>query len=260
MQDQKSNLSIFSFSKAHLSLVKQITVFFIPVVLCYALLEISVLNLPMSYKKINTRNKDQIRHAIYWHHAKPIRKMEFKKLEVVHSKLTKNIGDGAFNEVLHVARQVVSSVNQMSLEYDGDEPLLVDGLLSTLDEDKVYDLAKEDFPAYKTYLESNDDVADYGKNIKQNAHNNIARSSVITADRLVSGLSREALDNHIKEKTLDTLLVDALVESSELTQKIKDCLTGFETRFPNSERNEQQKAAAIAFGNMAESSISTTPH
>ena len=199
-----------------------------------------------AYKKINAPNKDQIRHAIYWHHAKPIRKMEFKKLEVVHSKLIKNIGEGAFNELLHVTRQVVSSVNQMSLEYYADDPLLVDGLSGTLDEDRVYGLAKEDFPAYKIYLESNDDVADYKKNIKQNAHHNIARSSVITADRLVSGLSREVLDNHIKEKTLDTLLVDALVESSELTQQIKDCLTGFETRFPNSERNEHQKAAATA--------------
>ncbi len=45
-----------------MSLLKQITVFFIPVVLCYALLEWSVLNIPMSYDKIhhqiNTQQND----------------------------------------------------------------------------------------------------------------------------------------------------------------------------------------------------------
>ncbi len=64
MQDQKSNSSIFSFSKGHLSLVKQIAVFFIPVVLCYALLEMSVLNIPMSYEKIKkqiTTQQDDIK-------------------------------------------------------------------------------------------------------------------------------------------------------------------------------------------------------
>ena len=64
MQDQKNSSSIFSFSKKHLSLLKQITVFFIPVVLCYALLEWSVVNIPMSYDKIQhqiTTQQDEIK-------------------------------------------------------------------------------------------------------------------------------------------------------------------------------------------------------
>ena len=52
MQDQQNSSSIFSFSKEQVSLIKQITVFFIPVVLCYAVLEWSVLNIPMSYDKV----------------------------------------------------------------------------------------------------------------------------------------------------------------------------------------------------------------
>ncbi|EDM43027.1 hypothetical protein SCB49_12419 [unidentified eubacterium SCB49] len=59
MQDQKSNLSIFNFSKKHISLLKQITVFFIPVLLGYALIEYSVLRIPMSYDKISHKIKTQ---------------------------------------------------------------------------------------------------------------------------------------------------------------------------------------------------------
>ncbi len=62
MQDQKSNLFTSSFNKDQWSLLKQIAVFFTPVIICYALLEISVLNIPMSYDKIymkiNTQEND----------------------------------------------------------------------------------------------------------------------------------------------------------------------------------------------------------
>jgi hypothetical protein len=49
MQDQKSSLSIFSFKKAHRRFLKQILVFFIPVVIGYLVLEYLVLLLPFNY-------------------------------------------------------------------------------------------------------------------------------------------------------------------------------------------------------------------
>lgn len=49
MQDQKSNLSIFSFKKMQRNFLKRILVFFIPVVLLYIILELLVLQIPFNY-------------------------------------------------------------------------------------------------------------------------------------------------------------------------------------------------------------------
>lgn len=54
MQGRKSNLSIFSFKSAHRSFLKQILVFFIPVVLIFILIELLVLQIPANY--ITTSN------------------------------------------------------------------------------------------------------------------------------------------------------------------------------------------------------------
>jgi len=64
MQDQKNSSSIFNFSREHLCILRQIAVFFIPVVLCYALIEYSILRIPMSYDKVHeqiTNKKDDIK-------------------------------------------------------------------------------------------------------------------------------------------------------------------------------------------------------
>ena len=197
-----------------------------------------------SYKKINASNKRQIKHAIYWHHAKPIRKSDFKKLDIVYAKLKKNIGDGALTEVLHVTGQMIASVNQLSETYHDEDPLLVKGILTRPDEERLDDLSRTELPDYKSYSEANDDVNDYRKNITENAHHNLARATVISADRLVSGLTREALAKHIEQKTLDTLLEDALLDGSTLSQEIDACIKGFEDKYPDSERNKQQQIAA----------------
>ncbi len=50
MPDQKKTLSIFSFNKAQLSLLKYCGLFFTPVILAYFVLELLVLNIPINYK------------------------------------------------------------------------------------------------------------------------------------------------------------------------------------------------------------------
>ncbi len=49
MQDQKSNLSIFSFKKLQRSFLKRMLVFFIPVVVLYTTIELLVLQIPLNY-------------------------------------------------------------------------------------------------------------------------------------------------------------------------------------------------------------------
>jgi CRISPR-associated endonuclease/helicase Cas3 len=121
-------------------------------------------------------------------------------------------------------------------------PLKTGTLLKQADEECLSEL-RIHLPHYKSYGLS-DNIQGYTKDIDNNARNNIARSVVISADRLISGLSAEALNTHIEQNTLHTLAENALLTERGLTTDIKTCLQGFETKYPDSERNQQQKIAA----------------
>ncbi|MDQ6991109.1 MAG: CRISPR-associated endonuclease Cas3'' [Mariprofundaceae bacterium] len=197
-------------------------------------------------KRINRPNKDRIKHVLYWHHAKPIRKEEFRKLDVVYKKLKKNIGNSDLSMFADVFTQVIAGVNAVSKEYFSESTLLLEGFLDRPDKDKLYELDDTQLPHYKRYSQGNDGIDDYLDNIKENAKNNLARTAVVTADRLVSALSYETLNQHIEEATLDTLFETALLEDRGLKREIQGCLDGFNQRFPDSERNKKQAKAALS--------------
>jgi len=198
-----------------------------------------------SYKSINKRNRDRVKHVIYWHHAKPIRKLDFKKLDTVYKKSKKNIGNAKFTETIQTVNQLLGAVDEIAESYLSKAPLVIsDSFQNKIDEDKEYELDETNLPAYKRYSLSNDDVEDYLDNIKDNAKNNLSRTAVITADRLVSSLSSEALSTHIKEKTLNTLITKPQNSDDDLSKEIQSCLRGFKERYPDSTRNSAQAKAA----------------
>ena len=199
-----------------------------------------------AYKSVNKRNKEMIRHAVYWHHAKPIRKEPFRVLDTVYKKLKNNIDSNAeMTTLLHSVRQIVSEVNALSESYNNDQTSLsVGGLLDSFDDDRLYELGDTEFPKYKRYSQ-NDQVSDYQTDLINNARNNICRAVVVSADRIISSLSAEALNDHIEAQTLDALVNEALLDESLLTDQIYSCLDGFETKYPGSERNTAQTKAAI---------------
>ncbi|MEE9338698.1 MAG: CRISPR-associated helicase Cas3' [Methylococcaceae bacterium] len=205
-----------------------------------------------AYKSINKQNKDSIKHVIYWHHAKPIRKEEFKNFDTIYKKFKKNIGNSEFSSITEIFKQIVSGINTVSSAYSSGEPLLVEGFLNEADEDELYELDQTSLPPYKRYPGASDDIEDYVDKVKVNAKNNLARTSVITADRLVSSLSREALNRHIEDSTLDSLLEVALLKERGLKADIQACIDGFEIRFPDSDRNKQQHTAVLALSEIEE--------
>ena len=204
-----------------------------------------------SYKGINKRNRERVKHVIYWHHAKPIRRSDFKKLDSVYKKLKKNIGNAKFTETIHTVNQLLNAVDEISECYLPKPPLLIgDSFQDKVDEDREYELDETNFPAYKRYSLSNDDVNDYFDNIKDNAKNNLARTAVITADHLVSSLTDEALSTHIEENTLENLITTQQNKNSDLSKKIKSCLRRFKENYPNSTRNPAQTKAAEQLSNV----------
>jgi len=192
-------------------------------------------------ERVNTSNKRLIKHTIYWHHAKPIRKEEFKNLETIYKKFTKTLKNNSLDESVNIIHAIVNLINKIG----DDSNIKLDSLLPKINFDDFDNetLRDHQLVKYKNYANS-DCVSEFAKDVKNNARNSLARASVITADRLVSSISSDELNFYIENNTLEDILDQVLITNRGLKQKIKTCLDDFNVRYPNSERNTAQKQAA----------------
>lgn len=184
---------------------------------------------------------DRTKHAIYWHHAKPIRKKELNKLIDIYNKI--DDFEKKYRDVMTLIEALLSSVNEISQEYIEDEMISVSNINVPSIESLRDILDYKPLPFYKKYIEHNS-MEKYNREIGINTKNNLARTAIVTADRLISKLSSEELDAHISNKTLQTLLDDALEKQRGLSSEIQECLDGFIQKYPNSQRNEKQNKIA----------------
>jgi CRISPR-associated endonuclease/helicase Cas3 len=196
----------------------------------------------LSNLDLNKESLERVKHTIYWHHAKPLRgkKDEITKVIGIYNKI-----DGfnkKYKDTLDLLKGLFSSVNELAEEYD-DIDVDINSIKIPHFDDIEENLEGMALPIYKRYSEK-ESIDGYKLNLKFNAKNNLARTAIITADRLISKLTAEELDSYITNKTLETLLEDALQKDRGLTVQIKTCLDGFEEKYPNSERNKKQKETA----------------
>jgi CRISPR-associated endonuclease/helicase Cas3 len=205
-------------------------------VLLYQLLD------SLNLKSINQETKKLIKHTIYWHHSKPFRKKDkgFETYRNIYTKIINNIKECSFNEFLDKSINLLDSVCNLDKKYrETDQSFLSKVFEKNIDNDSVEALEEEPLPFYKKY-DSLDNFEEYQKSIKINANNNIARSCVISADRLISGLSAAELQNYIKNKSIDYLIEDNLIPESNLCSHIESCLSNF----PKGERSVKQNEIA----------------
>ena len=204
--------------------------------------EISLLffHLFFQQSQLNSDTYERVKHIIYWHHAKPLRKQEFANMVNAFEKMTDFEKEYAFYTATINAIQ--ASLGEMASEYfDLEEEL------TQIEFPKFHTI--EDaldgvgLPIYKNYT-SRDSLDKYGNYITKNAKNDVARSALITADRLVSSLSGEALNELIVDRTLEELVNKAFHKERGLGSAINDCLLGFEKRYGESDRNKHQAKAA----------------
>ena len=194
---------------------------------------------------LNSNVKKQAEHAIYWHHDRWFRGAEKSGkpksfgLDMLYSKLK----DSSQNEIFDVTNYVIERVNLISKNYLSDKDLSLTLPSRKPSEARIDEIEDARLPKYKRYSEKTK-VDDYQRNISENARNSIARAAVISADRLVSALSAERLNQHIEESSLDELLEKALLIDRGLKTEIKSCLQRFESEYPDSTRNKEQKVAA----------------
>jgi len=177
-----------------------------------------------------------IKHCIYWHHAKPVRKEELKKLDGVYNKLSSD----TVHKTIPVAHGMIKMLDDLINTYGAD--LKLTHCVKKPDEDKLYAVKREFLAEYKNYG-ANESVKSFKHDVSVNGKNNIARTVIVTADRLVSALSAEALNAHIEQGSLHELLDHALLIERGLKSDIQACLQGFERNKSNSDRNMQQTNA-----------------
>jgi CRISPR-associated endonuclease/helicase Cas3 len=195
-------------------------------------------------KFVSANNKRSIRHTIYWHHARAYRNekiaSEFDSYKGLAKKFLANNKGKKLNDFIEQAKMTLLKVVDIENNYRGSESYLKGAFLSNVVDD-VEDLLPNapQLPFYKQY-ESEDETDEYQKCININANNNITRSCVITADRLISALTAAELHGAIKDKTLDEITADQLLIDSTLLTHIASCLTNFD----NSERTQKQHEIA----------------
>ncbi len=208
--------------------------------------EISLLlfHLLFDLQGINDDSLARAKHAIYWHHAKPLRDNdnEIKGMIGIFNKL-ENLEQSYSNLAASVAA-ILKSIKGISDEYLDNTPIEIDHLDIPQFDNIENALESKELPKYKRYS-GKEFVDKYQNNIQYNAKNNIARSALITADKLVSkNLTGEALNERINNHTLDEILDEAFQKDRGLKHHIQQCLDGFNQNNPDVDRNKKQTIAA----------------
>lgn len=196
-----------------------------------------------SIKSINPDKKKSIKHAIYWHHTQPFRKEgEFTKYRDVYKKLSNNLKDESISGLLQKSLKLIEVVSIIECKYlNKKDSEILNAINKNFSEDleqRIDDLDK-DLPAYKAY-DSEENISKYLSHISTNADNNLMRSCIIAADRKISSLTAEELEDHIKNNKLENLLDDLLLLESNLKSDIEICLKNF----PKSDRTNKQSEIA----------------
>mgnify|MGYP006278083097 CR=1 FL=1 len=190
----------------------------------------------ISLKKINSNNKQSIKHVLYWHHAKPFRKekeKDFVNYGDIYKKLSSH-----FNDLMEKSIHLLDALSTVDAHYRHSESSIISSVFSKeFDLDILTQQGELPLPYYKKYAYE-ENVDQYRTQIQHNADNNIMRACVIAADRWVSALHPDVLHAHIKHHTLDSLILDTL--ESPLCSYIQDCLR----HFPSSERSSKQSEIA----------------
>jgi CRISPR-associated endonuclease/helicase Cas3 len=191
---------------------------------------------------LNKESLERAKHVVYWHHAKPLRskKDEIKKVIGIFNKI--DDFENRYGDMVATIKGVLASTKDISNEYSEDS-LELKAIKKIHFDDIEEELEGVDLPIYKRYS-TKEKIDGYKLNIGFNAKNALARTALVTADRLISKLSADELTVHLENRTLETLLDEALLKERGLGVEIKACLDGFETKYPNSNRNVSQKEVA----------------
>ncbi len=187
--------------------------------------------------ELSKHQRIQIAHGIYWHHTKPFRKDDkFIDAEKIFAIFNASLTNKNITDIYVQAKAVLKDVAMLASNYN------ISDLMPNFT--KIFALTDRNLPIFKKYDNILDELERYKEDIRLNALNNLIRSVVISADRLVSSCSIEDLEEYIAECSLNELADNFTEEEDQLRNGIRHCLEGFERQFPFSDQNRAQAQAA----------------
>lgn len=183
--------------------------------------------------------KNQILYGVYWHHRKPYRKAseedKFARSEGIFLLMEDSLKKKQ-DDFYEKAKNVLKNITQIAESFNTSTLLPIFS--------SKFELAKKEVPSFKNYNPALSKLEQYQKAVTENALNNILRTAVISADRLVSSLCAEDLEEYLVERSLSQLVEKVSHGNGELLKGIEECLDGFKKRFPVSEQNSAQNTTA----------------
>ncbi|TWX73144.1 CRISPR-associated endonuclease Cas3'' [Colwellia sp. C1TZA3] len=198
-----------------------------------------------SLKSLNGCNKNAVKHAVYWHHAKPFRpKGGFETLSDIYKKVDAVSKGNAWDLLVLKSVEILNKVSEIEKEYNNiNESFLSKCYINEPDVDGL-NYIDSNLPKYKIY-DPKDQLTSFGSDIAINASNNEIRACLITADRWVSSMSAHELASAIKHKTLIKFIREKL-EASQITieSNLVSHITDSLNYFPKSERTKKQADVA----------------
>ncbi|HIP12834.1 MAG TPA: CRISPR-associated endonuclease Cas3'', partial [Arcobacter sp.] len=196
----------------------------------------------------SSENLEIVKHAIFWHHAKPLREKDIwdGKIVSIYTKSKKSKEEYVNFKI--IIKTMLESINEISNEYDDVNSIDIN-TLKKVDFNSIKETIRElKLPKYKDYDNENN-IVEYSSGIKRNARKNVARTVLTTADQIISSLSSEQLNEHLSERSLDSLVEEVLIKERGLKGHIQECLDGFQKLFKSNERNIDQAEASKKLAN-----------
>jgi CRISPR-associated endonuclease/helicase Cas3 len=198
-----------------------------------------------SLKSLNGCNKNAVKHAVYWHHAKPFRpKGGFETLSDIYKKVDAVSKGDAWNLIVLKSVEILNKVSEIEKKYSGNNDSFLSKCYINEPDIDGLNYIDSNLPKYKTY-DPKEQLSSFYSDISINASNNEIRACLITADRWVSSMSAHELASAIKHKTLIEFIKEKLETSQiKIESNLVSHLTESLSSFPESERSKKQADVA----------------
>ncbi|MBF7684563.1 CRISPR-associated helicase Cas3' [Acinetobacter sp. B10A] len=189
--------------------------------------------------QLNTLQCDQIFHGVYWHHTRPYRKDDtfFDTAEGIDKKFKNSLKDVSLEKLTDQIVAILKDIQLMGKHFSVENLFPQWSYHYHVEKNKAV-------PKYKIYSDLSENIEEFVSDVEPNALHNLVRMAVISADRIVSAMTKEDLNEYLAEGTLVQALDHILLEKSNISQQIQQCIDGFNTKYSESEQNKVQDQAS----------------